>query len=53
MSGLDGIRTFWASISGLEDDSDYFFRICVEYEDEDNDTVLECGAVESFTTDEN
>lgn len=51
-SNLDDTRTFWTTVSGLDDDTDYFFRICVQYEDEDNDDVLECGSVESFTTDE-
>jgi hypothetical protein len=48
-SGLDDSRSFWTDISGLDDDTDYFFRICVGYDD-DGDT-LSCGDVESFTTD--
>lgn len=50
-SSLDGERSFWISVFGLDDDTDYFFRICVEYEDEDGDQTLECGSVEEFTTD--
>jgi hypothetical protein len=52
-SNLDDTRTFWSTISGLDEDTDYFFRICVEYEDEDGDDTLQCGDVESFTTEEN
>ena len=51
-SSLDGSRTFWSTISGLNEDTEYFFRMCVEYEDEDEDDTLQCGSVESFTTDE-
>ncbi len=51
-NGLDDTREFWLNVSGLNDDTDHFFRICVEYEDEDDDDVLECGSVEEFTTDE-
>jgi len=51
-SNLDDTRTFWSTISGLDEDTEYFFRICVEYEDEDGDDTLQCGDVESFTTDE-
>ncbi len=50
-SSFDGTRTFWASFSGLDDDTEYFYRMCVQYEDEDGDDVLECGDVESFETD--
>ncbi len=52
-SDLDDTRTFWSTISGLDEDTDYFFRICVEYEDEDGDDTLECGDTESYTTEEN
>lgn len=48
---LDGSREFRLSIDGLDDDTEYYYRICVEYEDEDDDDVLVCGDVESFTTD--
>jgi hypothetical protein len=48
-SGLDDSRSFWSSIYNLDNDTDYYFRICVGYDD-DGDT-LSCGDVESFTTD--
>lgn len=49
-SNFDDEDDFYAVVTGLEDDTDHYFRICVEYEDEDNDDRLECGDVESFET---
>ncbi|MEL6805519.1 MAG: hypothetical protein AAFO91_17255, partial [Bacteroidota bacterium] len=49
---LDSDRTYWEEVFGLDDDTDYYFQICVGYEDDDDDDVLECGGVEEFTTDE-
>ena len=49
-SSIDGSRSFWVSIFGLDEDTEYFYRACVEYEDDDQ--TLECGSIESFTTDE-
>ncbi|MEN9920155.1 MAG: hypothetical protein RL538_48 [Candidatus Parcubacteria bacterium] len=51
-SGLDDDDYYEEGISGLDEDTDYFFRLCVEYEDEDTDEVLACGTTEDFTTDE-
>ena len=48
---LDNYRSFWLNIYGLDDNTDYYYRICVGYEDEDNDDVLTCGDVEHFETD--
>lgn len=50
-SSLDGSDDYREYIYGLDRDEDYFFRICVGYEDEDDDEVLACGDVEEFTTD--
>ena len=50
-SNLDDDRTFMMTIFGLDDDTEYFYRMCVEYEDEDGDVTLECGSVENFETD--
>jgi hypothetical protein len=50
-SGLDGDDEYSKYIYGLDRDEDYYFRICVGYEDEDDDEVLTCGDVEEFTTD--
>lgn len=52
-SNMDGTRSFWATVNGLGEDTDHFFRICVQYEDEDGDDTLTCGDTENFTTDEN
>jgi len=51
-SKLDGKRSFWVSVYGLDDDTHYYFRICVEYVNEDRDTTLECGNVKRFTTED-
>lgn len=51
-NGLDDTREFRLTVSGLDDDTDHYFRICVEYKDEDGDDALVCGDVESFTTEE-
>lgn len=50
-SSFDGEDDFYAVVTGLDDNTDHFFRLCVEYEDEDNDERLECGDVETFETD--
>ena len=52
-SDLDDDDTYNLDVSGLDEDTNYFFRICVEYDDEDNDETLECSSVEELTTDEN
>lgn len=50
-SDLDGSSSYRLDIDGLDDDREYFYSICVEYEDEDDDDVILCGSVESFETD--
>lgn len=52
-SNLDSDRSFAKEVSGLNDDTEYFFRICVQYDDEDDGDSLVCGDVESFDTDSN
>jgi len=44
-------RSYELRVNGLDTDEYYYYIICVEYEDEDNDDRLECGNVESFRTD--
>jgi hypothetical protein len=51
-SNFEGDDDFYAVVSGLDDDTDYYFRLCVQFEDEDDDDRLVCGDVEDFTTDE-
>ncbi len=52
-SGLDNQDDYIYNADGLDDDTDHFFSICVEYEDEDGDENIICGDVEEFTTDTN
>lgn len=49
-SSLDGDDDYDTEINGLNDDTDYYFSLCVGYED-DGDDVIECGEVRTFTTD--
>ena len=50
-SSLDGSRSYWERVTNLDDNTDHYFQICVEYEDDDNDPVITCGGVEDFETD--
>lgn len=50
-SDVDGFDELSENISGLSDNTDIFFSLCVEYEDEDGDSTLSCGTVREFTTD--
>lgn len=49
--GLDDNDSYQEEITGLEEDTEYFYAMCVQYEDEDGDDVLQCGDIESFDTD--
>ncbi len=49
-SDVDGYEELSEDVSGLDDNSDVFFALCVEYEDADDDSTLSCGAVREFTT---
>ncbi len=49
---LDTDATFYANVSGLNDDTDIYFNLCVEFEDEDDDDRIVCGDTEDFTTDD-
>lgn len=48
---LDDDESYTARLFDLDDNTDHFFRLCVEYEDEDDDETLECGQVREFETD--
>jgi hypothetical protein len=48
---LDTSANYRLDIDGLDDNTDIYYTICVEYEDEDDDELIACGAVESFETD--
>ncbi len=49
-SSLDDSDSYETRVTGLDDDTEYYFSICVGYEDEDNDDALACGEVEDFET---
>jgi hypothetical protein len=49
---FDGEDDFDLTVNGLDADETYYYRICVEYKDDDNDDQLECGEVERFDTDD-
>ncbi|MFT5359966.1 MAG: putative repeat protein (TIGR01451 family) [Candidatus Paceibacteria bacterium] len=48
----DNESNFSRTVNNLESDEEYFYQICVEYEDEDNDSTLECGGLENFYTED-
>jgi len=50
-SNLDGDASYEMRVTGLDDNTDYFYTLCVGYEDEDGDDVLECSATREFETD--
>lgn len=52
-SSFDNTDTFSESVSGLQNDTEIFYRLCVGYTDDNDDDALVCGDVENFTTDNN
>jgi hypothetical protein len=52
-SNLDSDRSFTTSVYSLNDDTKYYYRYCVEYDDRDDGQTLVCGDVEHFYTDRN
>lgn len=49
-SDLDHQDDYSLEVDDLDDDTDHFFAICVEYEEEDSIPVIICGNTEEFTT---
>lgn len=49
---LDSSASYSEDVDGLDPDTDIYYSICVEYEDDDDDSVISCGEIESFDTDE-
>ena len=47
----DSWENYPENVSGLDEDERYYYRICVEFRDSNNDKELECGNVEDFETD--
>jgi hypothetical protein len=50
-SDLDGDSSYDMRVTGLDDNTDYHYALCVGYEDEDNDDALECSSIRDFETD--
>lgn len=51
-SDLDDNEDYSTKITGLNDDTRYYYAIGVAYEDEDDDDTIILGSVKSFTTDD-
>ncbi len=49
---LDGNGNYTYFVDGLEEDTKYYFSMCVEYEDEDGDDTIVCSDVEEFETED-
>ena len=49
---LDDKGNYFVVIGGLDDDTDIYFTLCVGYEDEDSDMVIDCASVKDFRTDD-
>jgi hypothetical protein len=49
-SDVDGTDSFDETISGLDNNTDIFFSLCVEYEKENSNETLVCGSVREFRT---
>lgn len=50
-SDLDDYSSFYYDLVNLNSDTDMFFAMCLEYEDDDSDQVIICGSTEDFQTD--
>lgn len=50
-SNLDDTKNYAKEVTGLDSDTDHYFRLCVQFEVENNDNTLVCGVTKSFTTD--
>ena len=50
-SGVYNNLNFYANVGGLDNNTEIYFVACVEYEDNDNDDIIICGATKDFETD--
>ncbi|MFT7328425.1 MAG: hypothetical protein ACI870_000620 [Crocinitomicaceae bacterium] len=50
-TNFDKNANFELDVYGLDNDTDIYFSMCVQYEDEDDDDTIECGNVRNFETD--
>lgn len=51
-SDLDSDASYYATVSGLDNDTRIYWSLCVEFEDEDDDDRIVCGDTEDFRTDD-
>lgn len=51
-SDLDDDEDYSGRLYNLTEDTRYYYTLCVEYEDDDDDETLECGSIEDFRTDD-
>jgi len=51
-SNFDKSGSFSLKLKNLDDDTKYYYSICVQYENEDGDDEIISGGVKYFTTDE-
>lgn len=49
-SSLDGYESYNYRLTNLSRDTNYYFQLCVGFEDDYGDDTLICGGVEEFTT---
>jgi hypothetical protein len=50
-TNLDSNNSYDEIVSGLTSDTNHYYRMCVQYQDDNNDDTLACGSVMDFTTD--
>lgn len=48
--GLNGFRSYWYRVGNLYDNTNYYFRLCVGYDNDRRNETLECGDVRQFRT---
>ena len=48
----DSWENYPETVTGLDTDEDYYFRICVEFVNNNGDEELECGEVKDFRTED-
>jgi hypothetical protein len=50
-SDLDGDSSYEVRVTGLDDNTDHYYALCVGYENQYNNDVLKCSATREFETD--
>lgn len=49
-SDVDGTEAYEHTVTGLDENTNIYFALCVAFEDEDDDDTLECGTTRTFET---